>query len=316
MHRKLRTAVLPALGMMILILDGRTAIQGASEGIRLCLQTVIPSLFPFFVLSSILTAHLTDSGGFRFLGRLFHIPAGAESIFAVGLLGGYPVGARLIAEACRRGDLHRRDGDRMLMFCSNAGPAFIFGLVGPQFSDPLAPWLLWGIHILSAVLVAVFVPASTISPARRAPGGTITLTAALNGAVRTMGTVCGWILLFRVIIAFLERWFGWLLPAEYLIPLEGILELSNGCCGLSAIANDHVRFMAASGLLAFGGVCVGMQTSSVAGELNITNYWKGKALQTLFSLLLASFQPIIMVIPVGIALFLKIRGRNPVKTGV
>lgn len=316
MNRKHVAMILSALGMLMLILDGRTAIQGATEGIRLCLQTVIPSLFPFFVLSSILTGHLMDSGGFRFLGKLCHIPAGAEPIFAVGLLGGYPVGAKLIAEACRRGHLHRRDGDRMLMFCSNAGPAFIFGLVGPQFSDPLAPWLLWGIHILSAVLVAATLPATMSAQALRSQGGNMTLTEALVGAVRTMGTVCGWILLFRVLIAFLERWIGWLLPVEYLIPLEGLLELSNGCCSLSAIPDDHIRFVVASGLLAFGGVCVGMQTASVAAELKMANYRKGKALQTLYSLLLASFQPFLMLIPAGIALFLKIRGRNSVKTGV
>ena len=67
--------------MLALILDGRTAIDGARQGIELCLRTVIPSLFPFFVLSILLTSSLLGSSlaVLRPLGRLFGMPDGAES---------------------------------------------------------------------------------------------------------------------------------------------------------------------------------------------------------------------------------------------
>ena len=78
--------------MLALILDGRTAIDGARQGIELCLRTVIPSLFPFFVLSILLTSSLL--GGslavLRPLGRLFGMPDGAESLLIPAFLGGYP----------------------------------------------------------------------------------------------------------------------------------------------------------------------------------------------------------------------------------
>ena len=38
-----------AVGLLVLIFDSSLAIQGAREGVELCLRTVIPSLFPFFV---------------------------------------------------------------------------------------------------------------------------------------------------------------------------------------------------------------------------------------------------------------------------
>ena len=80
------------LGMLLLILDSGRALRGASEGIRLCLCSVLPALLPFWVLSSLLTRLLWGSGGrvSRFLGRLFSIPVGAESLLIPAFLGGYP----------------------------------------------------------------------------------------------------------------------------------------------------------------------------------------------------------------------------------
>ena len=72
-------------GLLILILDASTAIKGVREGIDLCIRTVIPALFPFFVLSPMLTGAVTGVRipALRFLG----CPEGAESIYLIGLLG-------------------------------------------------------------------------------------------------------------------------------------------------------------------------------------------------------------------------------------
>ena len=49
-----------------------------------------------------------------------------------------------------------------------------------------------------------------------------------------------------------------------------------------------MRFMLASVTLAFGGLCVVMQTYSVTGELGVGSYLKGKVLQVLFSAIISS----------------------------
>ena len=68
-----------------------------------------------------------------------------------------------------------------------------------------------------------------------------------------MGNVCGWVILFRILIAFLERWFLWLLPASVRVAVTGLLELSNGCCALAEIKDFKMRFLLCSGMLSFGG---------------------------------------------------------------
>ncbi len=287
--RSVLAAVFAACAMALLILDAKTALSGAREGLALCLQAAIPSLFPFFFLSALLTGTLAGSALplLRPLGRLCGVPEGAESLLAVGFLGGYPTGAACVAQAYQSGRLNRRDAERMLGFCSNAGPAFLFGLTAGCFSTPAAPWVLWGIHIAAALLTASLLPGKRRGRTALALGAPVSPRQALNRALSAMATVCGWVILFRVILAILRRWCLWLLPAPAQVALAGALELVGGCCALTEIPREGLRFLILSGLLAFGGLCVGMQTVSVTGSLGLGWYLPGKGLQTLFSLLLA-----------------------------
>ena len=229
----LLTGSFASFGILILILDGKTALEGAQTGIDLCIRTVIPSLFPFFLLSIMLTSALSGASlpFLRPVGKVFGIPKGAESILLTGFLGGYPTGAHSIASAYHAKNLTREDADRMLSFCSNAGPAFLFGMVSQMFPDRSAAFVLWGIHIASALLVSLLNAPSSCSAAPM-PRNEITISKALHSSILIMATVCGWVVLFRVLLAFLERWFLWMLPITLQVALCGFLELSNGCCSL------------------------------------------------------------------------------------
>lgn len=281
--------------MLVLILDGKTALSGAAEGIRLCLNTLVPSLFPFFILSVLLTGALSGQAVpfLRPIAKACGIPRGAESLLAIGLLGGYPVGAQNVALLYRAGQLSHDQAARMITFCNNAGPAFIFGILGAMFSDWRIPWLLWVIHILSALIVGLSLPPCPESKPAAPLNREICLTDALEQAVRVMALVCGWVILMRLVLSFLERWFLWLLPLPAQIAVCGILELSNGCVRLGELSSEGVRFIIASGLLSLGGICVTLQTASVTSGISMGLYFPGKLLGCCTSILLSCLvQPI------------------------
>lgn len=273
------------LGMLILILDGKTALAGAQSGVQLCLITVIPSLFPFFVLSILLNSTLS---GFQLpflgkIGKLYGIPTGAEPLLISGFLGGYPVGAQGIAEAFKAGQLSRQTAQRMLAFCNNAGPAFLFGMVASFFPESWMVWALWAIHISGALFTAVILPSPTTDDCTLSGKSAMSANQIMARALSAMGTVCGWIIVFRVLVEFLQRWILFLLPVSFQVAVTGMLELSNGCCFLPLIENMDMRFVLCSGMLAFGGLCVTMQTISVSSGLSIRHYLLGKFIQTSFS---------------------------------
>ncbi len=276
-----------AIGMLVFILDGETALNGARDGVELCIQTVIPSLFPFFVLSIWMTNALS---GFRIallrpLAKLCGLPQGGESLLLTGFFGGYPAGAQCVSSAYRSGMLSQEDAQRVLAFCNNAGPAFLFGMITSCFPSIKYVWVLWIIHISSAVLVGVALSQKSTSTTSLSAQKAFDLPSAIHTSLRAIASVCGWVILFRVIIAFLHRWILWLLPAESQVCLIGLLELSNGCCMLAQIADVGCRFVVCSVILAFGGICVTMQTVSVIGNLSPKTYLKGKLMQAGFSLL-------------------------------
>ncbi len=289
-QNRILTSLLSASAMIMLILDSKTAIDGAAEGIEICLRTIIPSLLPFFLLSIMLTnaASGVNTAFLRPLGRLCGMPKGSEHILLIGMLGGYPVGAQTVTEAYNEGYLNQKDAHRMLGFCSNAGPAFIFGIAGSLFSSQITVLLLWVIHIVSALIVGIILPGKSSGRCTMKNANMMSLPNALTKAVRITAIVCGWVVLFRILIAFLCRWFLWMLPGAIKLLIIGLLELANGCCSLQEAPSETMRFILSSVILGFGGTCVGMQTISATGDLGSGWYFPGKILQTIISAIISS----------------------------
>ncbi len=295
-HPHCLTSALAGIIMFLLILDVKTVLQGAAEGVDICIYTIIPSLFPFFVLSIIINSSLAESN-FRFLkpiGKLCGIPTGCEYLLLLGLVGGYPVGAQSIAQAYENRQLRKDDALRMLGFCNNAGPAFLFGMAGSLFSRAYIPWILWLIQIISALLTGILLPRKNQYSGRSARNLTITLPQALERSLRILGSICGWVILFKVVITILNRWILWFFPPYLQIFIAGLLELSNGCYALSSIASEPVRFLLSSVFLSFGGICVGMQTRSITNKLGVGMYFPGKILQTILVASLSYFAQLLI----------------------
>lgn len=287
--KKIVSLCVAALAMVLLILDAEAALISAADGIEICMRTVVPSLFPFFFLSAIINNALSglSSPIFRPLRRLCRLPEGTESLLLLGMIGGYPIGAAGIHNAFTSGYISKDQAQRLLSFCNNAGPSFIFGMVSVLFENKAAVWVLWGIQILSAICVAALLPGTAGDRCVIKKAESLTATEALRLSVRSISVVCGWVIIFRILYGFCSRWFLWLFPKPIQVLFCGLLELANGCVSLSEIPSAGLRFILCAVFLSFGGVCVGMQTASVIGELSSRCYWKGKIIQTCLCLLFA-----------------------------
>lgn len=289
MKQRNLTMIISALGILLLILDGKTALSGISDGLQLCIQTIIPSLFPFFVFSNLLTSAVSGRTVkfLRPIARLINLPEGAESLLAIGFWGGYPVGAHNVAALYKTGQLSDKQASRMVAICNNAGPAFLFGVLGSIFSSNVTPWLLWIVHIISALLTGFLLRGqaenNTVQPLMR----NLSVTDALEQAVKVMALICGWVMVMRMVISFLERWVLWMFPSVIQVFICGILELSNGCLRLAEIESESLRFIIASSLLSFGGLCVTLQTYSVSASIPKKLYFPGKLLNCSISMVIS-----------------------------
>ena len=278
-----------AIGLLIMIFDSSRALAGARSGLELCIKTVIPSLFPFFVLSAIFTSSCSNNSIHfaELLAKPLGIPKNGISVMIPALMGGYPVGAKCIGDLYRQKSISKSEAERLLSFCNNAGPAFLFGMVSGFFPKKQTILLLWMIQLSSAVLTALAIPYQPDKNPLHPPDIREKQANVMIASAKAMCQVCCWVILFRIIITFLEGWCLWLIPDRMQPLWIGFLELTNGCCELWKIEDIATRFIVCSCILAFGGICVLLQTASVIQGLPISCYFKGKILQTLFSFLLS-----------------------------
>ena len=271
-------AALAALGALLVC--SQAARESARAGLSLCAQMIVPSLLPFFMLSSL----LQQLGLPGILGRLLS-PVTQKLL---GVTGGYPLGADAVARLRRSGALTREQAERALAFCNNSGPAFLVGAAGVGvFHSAGYGLLLYGVHVLSAVLVGMlFAPRSGGSlPEPRGQIAAVSLSQALPEAVRSavcaVLTVSGFVVTFSVVTGMLDA--SGLLPAlvgtlSARLGLElhfaralctGVLELGTGIGAMQGLAPTPANLALAAFLIGWGGVSVHCQTAAVLAGTDI-----------------------------------------------
>lgn len=282
----------------LLLTHPQTAAQGAREGLALCAEVVIPALFPFLALSSM----AVSLGAAGLLGRLlrplvrplFRMGEGGASALALGLMGGYPVGAQTVRELWEQGKCAQTEAERALAFCNNCGPAFVLGAAGAGvFHSPAMGALLLAGQWLGTCSVGLAVRwFGAGGESRGAPSGTeqVSLAGALTRGIHkgllAVGNVCAYTVFFRVVVRLLEETgaasvFSGLPNGEALF--TGLLDLTGGVSGISAA--EPLAAELAAFLMGFGGLSVLCQSVAVLEEsgLRLWPLLVGKLLHGVFA---------------------------------
>ena len=277
-------AALPALALAAafaaLLRFPQEASAAVTEGLRLSVSVLIPSLFPFFICVN-LTSALGLTGVLArvfapVMRRMFHVSGAGCTAVLCGAAGGYPSGAQCVAALYREGQLSRAEAEYLLLFCNNAGPAFLFGAVGTVLGIGMTGCLLlWGIHLLSALVIGL------VNRPKEAPNAALphvqraNASGAVVEAVRSAGQAVLQITMFVAAFSVLARLLT--LASAHILPdgactvLTGMLELSGG---IAALANLPIalrwKLALASFFLGFGGLCVWMQTQAVLAPAGLS----------------------------------------------
>lgn len=297
MRMRWRAAACLALGgvLVLFLAEAGFVRAAAAEALSLCASSVIPALFPFLVVSSLLLSlglgELLSPMLAGLMEPLFRVGGVGSSALLLGLVGGYPIGAKTAADLYRKGLLSRPEAERLLAFCNNSNPVFLISVLGVGvFGSVRAGVWLWLIHLLSALLTGLLFR-NWGGQERRQAGGTtafqaVSLSAAFVSAVREslsgMLSVCAFVTFFYVLARPLASLGGWLGPV-----LVGLTELFSLTPLLRA---DRFGFILSSAMAGWGGLSVLCQTAAVleGSGLRLQSCAAGKAVQGLLAGLLAA----------------------------
>ena len=209
-NRQRAAAVAAGVLGVLLLAAPEAAAEGFASGTALCLASVLPALFPFFVVCELLTAAPPPARLLRPLQRLLglEVPEAAQAV-ALSWLGGYAVSAQLAGRLYGAQRISRRDARRLLLLGCCSGPGFVIGCVGGLLLGRLQLGVLLYAAQLAANLAATACldlfsasdcPSRAFSAARVAPPAppqTAGLPRAISSAVSASLSVCGCVVFFR-----------------------------------------------------------------------------------------------------------------------
>ncbi|MBE6530232.1 MAG: hypothetical protein E7680_06525 [Ruminococcaceae bacterium] len=285
--------------MLFFLKNSMLAKNAVLTGLHRAATVVLPSVFPFLVLSDL----LVSVGGLPckisgWLSPVLRLPPSACTAVLFGWICGFPIGAVCIAKEVEGNRLSQNDAERAVAAASVPSPAFLVGVVGNGlFQNISVGIVLWFFCVFSAAFVCAFSEKKK-QKNRKVPQnstfqGSIPFMKALTGAIRSSAGVslnlCAFVTFFSVLIAAVESItvaFG--IPSFFSSAIAALLELSNGILSSTAISTPFLLpFCAAT--CGWAGFSVHFQIFSVCEKmhLNLGKYLLAKGFQSAVCFFLA-----------------------------
>ena len=260
------------------------------EGLKLSVCTVLPSVFPFVVISDFMSSKVRCSKA-PFAAHMkgaLKMNGAALSIFSLGLVCGFPVSARSASAAYSTGGIDKRECERLCAVASNPSVAFVISTVGALIGSPRVGVILYPCVVLSAIAVAVLNRPREIKidKTEHITRQNFNFTASIKTAGASCITVSSFVIAFSLLLSLLKS----AIKSPLLIGLlSSVLEIGNAAatlCSLPFCLHKKICLIAFS--LGFSGVCALMQIYSfLPPEISRPRIFLLKLEQGFFAALLA-----------------------------
>lgn len=282
MKNKIKNSLLMFVTVVVgflIICERKNVSQAVSEGLNICGNVIIPSLFPFMVLSTFaLNTGVFDveNKAVSFvMKKVFHLPYISFSAIIFGFIGGYPVGARVIGELYEKGKISSSDAKHLMSFCVNAGPAFIVSAVGEMIlhSKKAGYLILISCCVSSLITGVLYAKIKKVKDAvyqtdfSKKVAVSDAFVYSVGSSCKGIISICGWILVFSAFSG-LVRVF--IINEKAKLLFDSLSEITTGLS--SAVELGGTVFVAAC--IAFGGICIAFQLLPYIKkcEMKITEY--------------------------------------------
>lgn len=266
--------------LLLLLKNPEIAITNMTSGLSLCAKTLIPSLFPFMVISEIMINSDAMSLPIPLLGRLskkiFGVGSEGAAAALMGLLCGFPIGAKCASALWKSGKIDRDEYSRLLIISNNPSPAFMIGTVGESmFGERPFGIALYFISVLSALTVGAIYrlisrktdSSTDLTPNSELPDsrtGVNIFTGAVTASALSMLYVCAYVVFFSTLVGAAESVLPPSVPKWANALGIAFLELTGGMWRASGIEN-YGKYIAAFAA-GWSGLSVHFQIMSICAN--------------------------------------------------
>jgi sporulation integral membrane protein YlbJ len=296
--------------LICLIIFSKTNLEAARNGLVLWANSVLPSLFPFFIASELIyqtnLPYILGKSLNSIMKPFFNISGNGSIALILGIISGNPIGAKTICNLKKDRIISKIEAERLIAFCNNTSPLFVLGTVGISlYNNKRLGYILFISHIVSSLLVGFcfrFWKKNNIdstyieknfnyknSPIKISAFGTI-LNTAIKNSINSCLQIGGFVVLFSIIISILKNSGIYFQIPELNTLFYGIIEMTNGVNISASLASSTplTSIVITSFLLGFGGLSVLFQVYSIIAKENISikPYLYGKILHGILACLI------------------------------
>lgn len=290
---------------VLLIKNSDLASVEVQKALKLCVNMLIPALFPMTVAAEIMTSSgtlekLTDKFSAPF-SKILGVDKNATVPYFLGLLGGYTSSCQSAILLYKDGKISKRDCESIIGLSNMPSLAFVTGFIGVGiFESSTVGWVLWATVVLSTVFLGVinriFFKKSPVSNKQHSAGlrpqksFSKVFVSAIGHSAYSMLIICACVVFFSVLIGVLELYLANVpLSSEAKNIFLGAFEITKGVISSTQIANMHTRVLACAFFIGWSGLCVHFQVIALCEDTDISlkKYFIFKALQGIISTLLA-----------------------------
>ncbi len=265
--------------------------QAVKKSVSLCISVIVPSLFPFFIISEFLICFAPSHYGKVVEGiyeKLFKFSKSTIPIFISGIICGYPVGAAGVCLAYQSGMLSKSDAEDLVCFTNNSGPLFVICAVGGAMLGSIKTGvILYIIHIASAIITGIIIGIGRKSINNKFLSfKTKTVDPCIiENAFFKCIKISGCVIIFSIVSLFVQK----ILNNKLGIIICSLLEITNGIHLIIPSFKAHTALCIISFLLSFSGISVLIQVLTVTqGKLSLKKYFIYKLISGLISAILTS----------------------------
>ena len=270
--------------------------------LNIWVNTLIPSLFPFFIISDILINYnitLYIPRLFKnFLKKMFNITDNMLTILLLSMISGFPSNARNTRTLYDNGAISLEEANHILIFSHFANPMFILTTIAIFFlKNQKLGIIVFISHYISNILLGLFFRKignydenkSNITNKYKNNFGNI-FVLAIKKSIDSILMICGILVIFLMLANIFVNSFN---LGEYSMAIiKGIFEITIGVEAISklGISNIH-KCVITSCFLAFGGISVHVQVMSQISDTKISYlcFFVGRIYQMIISGIITYF---------------------------
>ena len=300
-------AVMSVCTLFLILFFPTLAIDYMNRGMKLCVGTVIPSLFPFMVASELIVM----TGAARPLGRMLRAPAKAlfgvsgegASALVLGCVCGFPIGTRAAVSMYKRGRISLGEVSRLVCFSNNPSSGFIISAVGATlFGSREFGTALFFITLLSSLIVGILqnillggADEATVAskkdsaPERAEKKGIAEFSAAVSSSALAMLGVCAFVVFFSTFTGTLGVLLSGLGAPQMLKAIFfSFFELTGGVAEAAGVSPIICAILVAAFAVGWSGISVHLQMIGICDGIAIPlrRYFLAKLCQGLINVAL------------------------------